>query len=109
MSGDAAGQVLVWDLVKLRPIRALHILEAPIDFVAVHAKTGGLMASAANTLAVWTINGSLVAVSPQDDSGVAVPAITSLAHSFGDEWDDGGEPVAALDRTSRRLICAVSL
>ena len=61
------------------------------------------------TVAGWLSGGAAAAELAASARAFDGPEIYWDETEFGDEWDDGGEPVAALDRTSRRLICAVSL
>lgn len=94
-SGDIEGKVVIWDLVKLRPIRQLPQLGAQVQHISVHAKSGQILcgykaskATQGGFLAVWTINGVLIAATPTLENGTEVPGITSLAYSFGPEWDE---------------------
>jgi len=86
ISGDRDGLVIVWDFVKLRQIRTLDRLNGPIRIVGVHAISGLLIAATQKVLAVWTINGALLALQAGDEPGMA--AISAVAYSFTHDWDE---------------------
>jgi len=94
-SGDVDGKVVVWDLVKLRPIRKLSSIGSRVQHISVHAKSGMILCGYKTSetgqggiLAVWTINGVLIAATPTHENGTEVPGITSVAYTFGPEWDE---------------------
>jgi len=88
VSGDTSGRVIVWDLVKLRPIRTLPTLDGPVLVIVVHKESGGMLIATGRSLSVWTINGILVAVTPEKVEGRPVPPISSVSYSVGHEWDE---------------------
>ena len=63
-------------------------MEGEIAHVQVHADSGALITATKRILALWTINGTLLALTPKSLEGRVLPDITAIAYSHGPEWDE---------------------
>jgi len=87
VSGDASGNVLVWDLRTLQYLRQLRhtpskktgltfCLPEPVVCVSLNHKTGDIMTLVGSSLTIFDINGNLVAKQAPEDTVLSTDDIT---------------------------------
>jgi len=83
VSASADKRVMMWDLLRLRHIRTLPEHTHAITALKIHSLTGTLVVCTEREIALWSVNGDLLA---SNGSLRSMEPITAVAFGHGQEW-----------------------
>ncbi|GAA5931772.1 hypothetical protein JCM10213_005852 [Rhodosporidiobolus nylandii] len=81
VSGDMTGKAVLWDLNRLKPVRALRGAKEKVQLAAISDTTGDIVVCSASTLRLYTVNGVLLV---DKSTGSASQPVTAVAWSKSD-------------------------